>query len=267
MRLSLLSFNTLGTPVFAPYITRRYRKIAQLVTEGDYDIVCLQEVFTYYHFFLFQKALKKFPYAIYQKNTFGPKGGLVIFSKIPLTDPKFHSFSYPDKAFVPLYTKLAQQGILSAELKDKRLRIVTTHFSSDTVHDLSPANKLYTLIHSQSRQTAEFVNSIANVESLILAGDFNIGKYSKLYREFVTSTKVVDVFGKDDVPTYLPDRVSYFYRSPAGRPDNIYIKSARKNIKILKTGYAFTQLETLSNNKKSYLSDHIALHCILEVNE
>jgi endonuclease/exonuclease/phosphatase family metal-dependent hydrolase len=266
-KISLLSFNTLGTPFFAPYITRRYRKIAQHIADGDFDIVCLQEIFTYYHFSLFQKTLKEFPYTIFQKNPFGPRGGLVIFSKIPLTDPKFRSFSYPKNAFVPLYTKLAQQGILSAEIKELSLRIATTHFSSDTVHELTPANKLYNLIHSQSLQAAEFVNSTKNSESLILAGDFNIAKQSLLYKEFVTSTKVVDTFGKDTTPTYLPDRVSYFYRSPAGRPDNIYIKSSRRNIKILKTGYEFTKLEKFSNNKESYLSDHIGLHCILEVNK
>src|SRR6266404_5089093 len=151
-RLSILSFNTLGTPFFAPYITKRYRKTAEIINNGDFDIVCLQEVFTYYHFFLFQKKLKQYPYAVYQKNPFGPRGGLAIFSKIPLIDPKFRSFSYPEKTFVPLYTKLAQQGILSAEIKELSLRIATTHFSSDTVHELTPANKLYNLIHSQSQQ-------------------------------------------------------------------------------------------------------------------
>src|SRR5258708_24652377 len=169
------------------------------------------------------------------KNPFGPRCGIVIFSKIPLVNPKFISYSYPKKVFVPLYTKLAQQGILSAEFKNLSLRIATTHLSSDNVHDLKPKNKLYNLIHTQSQQAVVFANKYSKNESLILAGDFNIAKDSILYQELLENAKVIDVFAREDTPSYFPDRVSYFYRAPADRCDFIFYKSQKNKINVLST--------------------------------
>lgn len=267
-KLSLLTFNTLGTPFFAPNISKRYRRTAHLINSGDYDIVCLQEIFTYYHFYLFKTILTNFPYAVYQKNPFGPRGGLVIFSKYKLVNPQFKSYSYPQNTYVPLYTKIAQQGILKAEIEQTNIRIITTHLSSDNTHELTTENKLYNLIKSQSQEIADVINKyVADKKSLIIAGDFNIAKRSSLYTNFLKSTQVSDVFEKDEIPTYYPDRVSYFYQSPKSRCDFIFVKSAHKNFKILKTDAAFVEEEMLSNGKKSFLSDHIGLHCILEVNK
>lgn len=267
-KLSLLTFNTLGTPVFAPKISNRYRRAAHLMNIGDYDIICLQEIFTYYHLFVFKTILRNFPYVVYQKNPFGPRGGLVIFSKFKLVKPDFVSFSYPEKTHVPVYTKLAQQGILSAEIKDSNLRILTTHLSSDNTHELTPENLLYPLIKNQSEEVARVANKFSqNNASIILAGDFNIAKHSQLYTALLHNTKLTDVFEKDEIPTYYPDRVSYFYRSPQSRCDFIFVTSAHKNIKIRATDTAFVEKESLSNGQKSFLSDHIGLHCILEVNK
>src|SRR6266567_3668477 len=130
-KLSLLTFNTLGTPFFAPDISKRYRRIAHLINTGDYDVVCLQEIFTYYHLYIFRNILNQFPYVVYQKNPLGPRGGLVIFSKFKLVNPRFITFSYPQNTYVPVYTKIAQQGMLSAEIDQTSLRIITTHLASD----------------------------------------------------------------------------------------------------------------------------------------
>jgi endonuclease/exonuclease/phosphatase family metal-dependent hydrolase len=267
-KLSLLTFNTLGTPLFAPYITKRYRKTAQLINESDADIVFLQEIFTYYHFYLFQKKLTKFPYAIYQKNFYGPLGGLVIFSKIPLTDPAFKTFSFPKKAVVPWYTRVMRHGILSAKVKNVPVRVATTHLSSDNVHDLTPKNTLYNLIKSQSEETAAWVNQYSSQEeSLVLAGDFNIAKNSQLYQDLLVAAKITDAYAKADTPTYFPDRVSYFYQAPKDRCDFIFYKNGKKKLKIQTTDHQFVERELLSNGDLSYLSDHIGLHCILEVNK
>ena len=267
-KLSLLTFNTLGTPFFAPDISKRYRRASHLINIADFDIVCLQEIFTYYHLYIFKTILTSFPYVVYQKNPFGPRGGSVIFSKYKLIHPQFVSFPYPKDAYVPVYTKIAQQGVLSAEIENTSIRVITTHLSSDTTHDLKPGNKLYELIKAQSEQVAAVVNtSILEKKSIILAGDFNIAKHSELYNSFLKSTNVADVFEKDEIPTYYPDRVSYFYQSPPSRCDFIFVRSAHSNFKVLKTDIAFMEKENLSGGKKSFLSDHIGLHCILEVNE
>jgi endonuclease/exonuclease/phosphatase family metal-dependent hydrolase len=267
-KLSIVTLNTLGTPFFAPDITKRYKKIANLISNENYDIVCLQEIFTYYHLFIFKNILKKFPFVAFQKNLFGPRGGLVIFSKQKLINTHFFTFSYPKGASVPFYVWLARQGIFSAEIEGTSLKIITTHLSSDETSYLTPQNKLYSLIKNELQETATLVNSgREKSHSLIITGDFNIAKNNGLYKQFMRDTKVIDVFEKKESPTYNPDRLPYFYNAPKSRIDYIFIKTTNKKIKVLNMDTVFSEQEKLSNGKKSFLSDHIGLHCILEVND
>jgi endonuclease/exonuclease/phosphatase family metal-dependent hydrolase len=267
-KFSLLTFNTLGTPFFAPDILKRDNKIAELLNNASSDVICLQEIFTYVQFFIFKKKLTRYRYCVYQKNPFGPRGGLVIFSKHPLSDKTVYTYSYPKDAPVPFYTSLAQPGMLSAICQPFGIRVVTTHLSSDNVHDLTPVNRLYPLIQSQSQEAATQINQLKKKsEPVIVAGDFNIAKGSALYKAFLQKTEFSDAYADEVSPTYDPQRVKFFYRAPADRCDFIFIDKRRKNIKIDTLSYAMSKQETLSNSKKSYLSDHIALHCILEVNK
>jgi endonuclease/exonuclease/phosphatase family metal-dependent hydrolase len=265
--LSVLTFNTLGTTFFAPDILKRDNKIAEIINNTGYDVVCLQEIFTYIQLFIFKRKLKKYPYCFYVKNPLGPRGGLVIFSKHSLSQKSISSYSQPKNAFVPFYVNLAQPSILSAIIDPFEIRIVTTHLSSDNEHNLTPKNKLYKLIKSQSEEAAEVVNHYTkNNESVIVAGDFNIAKNSELYNNFLKKTKLTDIYAKEEQPTYDPDRVDFFYRSPADRCDFIFTSSNNKKMIPTLLSYALTEQLTLPNGKKSYLSDHIGLYCTFRVN-
>jgi len=264
--LSILTFNTLGTTFFAPDILKRDNKIAEIINKSDYDIVCLQEIFTYIQLFIFLKKLKTYPYCLYVKNPLGPRGGLVIFSKHLLSQKEIFSYSHPKDASVPFYVGLAQPSILSAVVDPFEIRIVTTHLSSDNEHNLTPKNRLYKLIKSQSEEAAEIVNRYTkNNDSVIVAGDFNIAKNSELYNNFLDKTKLVDIYAKEEQPTYDPNRVDFFYRSPADRCDFIFIASGKHTLQPSLLSYGLVEEEMLSNNKKSYLSDHIGLYCILKM--
>jgi len=265
---SVHTFNTLGTPFFAPDITKRIQKIGELINSGDYDIVCLQEVFTYYQLLLFKMKLTSYPYIYYQKNLFGPRGGLVIFSKHQLRDKKIFTYSYPADGYIPFYTRLTQPSILSAFVVPYNIKIVTTHLSSDNVHKLSPKSRIYKLIKSQTEEAAMYINRYTkNDESVIFMGDFNIEKGSEFYNQLVHKTKLKNVYDNQDQPLYETKRGKLFFRAPEQRGDYVFTKFLANTIRPYKTGYVFEQPELLSNNKKSYLSDHIGLHCILEVIE
>ena len=267
-QLSILTFNTFGTPLFAPDITKRYHYIAREINNGPYDVVCLQELFSYYNFYLFKKRLKKFPYVSYHKNILGPRGGLAIFSKYPLTQQEFLKYSFPGGAAVPFYTKIAQPGLLSCTIKDFSLRIGTTHLSSDLVHKLTPKDKLYKLIKSQSQEAAAQVNRYAEkFDTTLLMGDFNIAKHSELYTSFLAQTQTKDLFANDELKTYYRDRFNYIYTAyNSERIDYMFLKTATNKLKITKTEHVLREPVTFADGKKSYLSDHIGLHCILRVN-
>ncbi|HSX10011.1 MAG TPA: endonuclease/exonuclease/phosphatase family protein [Candidatus Saccharimonadales bacterium] len=266
--LSLLTLNTLGTPFFAPDITKRYKKIAELINEENYDIVCLQELFSYYHLLIFRKYLKNFPYVAFCPNPLGPRGGLVIFSKTKLTDTNFFTYSFPKEASVPFYAPISQPGMLISKCRDYQINIATTHLSSDIEHDLTPKNRLYALIKNQLEECANVVKRYAkNNDSFILAGDFNIAKESQLYKNFKSETSLEDIFISKNKPTYDPTRIKYFYKAKEGICDYVWLKTVTKQVAVAKTSYAFEDQYILSNHKKSFLSDHIGLLCTLSVNE
>jgi exonuclease III len=266
-KLSLLTFNTLGVPFFAPDITKRYKKIAQLINDSDYDIVCLQELFSYYHLFLFKKNLKNFPYIAYQKNPLGPRGGLVIFSKLPLSKPNFHTYSIPKNARFPFHARFEKKGVLSSIIEPFSITISTTHLTSDDEHNLTPKNDYYSLIKSQSIEAANVFNNYAKSgQPIIMTGDFNIAKHSILYNEFLEATHANDIFEKDETATYYKERLGFYFKALASnRIDYIFYKA--KNVQILTIENVFVEEEAIGKRKKSYLSDHIGLHCILSVNE
>lgn len=265
--LSLLSFNTFGVPFFAPDLKKRYVALSEEIHKHTFDVLCLQELFSYYNVSFLKKLLPQFPYLIYAKSPVGPKGGLVLFSKYPLSQMEFIPFSYPQNAIVPFYARIAQHGVLSAVLTDFNLRIATTHLSSDTEHKLTAKDRLYPLIKRQSEETAAIINNYSKTNSnIILTGDFNIAKQSELSRAFFKKTKFVDLFSQDKEPTYYPERFKYIYiGNDASSIDNFMINPSAK-ITIQSKKQVFGHEVFLSNGKKSYLSDHNGLHCILRFN-
>ncbi|MGI8419910.1 MAG: endonuclease/exonuclease/phosphatase family protein [Candidatus Levyibacteriota bacterium] len=268
-QLSLLTLNTFGVPFFAPDITKRYKYIAQEINHGSYDIVCLQELFSYYNFYLFKKRLSSFPYVAYHKNILGPRGGLAIFSKYQLSEQEFFTYTHPANATIPFYTKIAQNGMLSATVKDFALKLCTTHLSSDLEHDLTSKNKLYKLIRSQSEEAARQMNKYSQKSpAVIVMGDFNIGKYSELYKSFLSTTQAKDIFAKEEAVTYYFNRFKYLYTAHTSTViDYMFLKTVSKKLTITKNAQVLTEPVRFAGGKKSYLSDHNGLHCILQVNK
>lgn len=263
MRLNLITFNTLGTPFFAPNIAARYKKTAEIIKNNDVDVVCLQEIFSHYNRYLFDRELKSFPYRIYKTFPLGVYGGLAVYSKVPLTFEKFFVYSHPKEVFIPVYTRLAHNGILVSKFKDIPLTLAVTHLTSDNVHDLTPKNRFYTLIKSQLNEAAAEFNKLAEDNNVLLVGDFNTKKDSQLYNEFVKTTDAQDLFAHDNRPTYTPDRVKYPFPTHAhSRIDYMFYKGKHK-LKTGNSGLVFADIVEFSKNKKGYLSDHIGLKTTL----
>src|SRR5258706_706466 len=162
MKFSLLNFNTLGTPFFAPDLTLRYKKLSELLNEDRPDIICLQEVVTYYHLNLLKKYLD-YPYFSYKKFLPGPAGGLVIVSKLPVENIAYKNFaahgSFKNRSY---YSKFVQNGLLVCTMKDIPLLIANTHTVTDFEFDWSPENQLYQYVESQVEQIAREVNLLAD---------------------------------------------------------------------------------------------------------
>ena len=261
MKFSLISLNTLGTPFFAPRITKRYKKIASLLNTSNATVICLQEIPTYYHLSLFRRALTNYPHVCYQKFLYGPKGGLVIFSKLPLENCAFHEFNTLGKLTnIAFYTRLLRNGILSCQIKDTKTTILTTHLLCDFHFEKAPGNKLYPIVQKQVEDVIDRVKELEKKGQLFLCGDFNIKKHSLLYKQILKETKVTDVFADRDKATYAPSRVPYkFFVAKDAQIDYLFYSGSKRNITLTKKDFVLEKEEKLTNGKPSFLSDHIGL--------
>lgn len=259
MRLKLLTYNTLGTPFFAPDIAKRYKKITELLNQSDIDVVCFQEIFSHYNRYWMDKGLTNFPYRIYKPFTLGLSGGLAIYSKLPIELQTYYRYTYAKNIHVPPYTLLARSGILVGKFKNIPLTLATTHLASDTVHTVTPKNRLFPLINTQADQAADMVNSLAQKGNVLIAGDFNVNSETEIYQTFLKKTKAKDLFQGDQTPSYAFDRIPYIYPAKTSKRIDFIFYKGKMKIKTEKPELMFADKVDFQNSKASYLSDHTAL--------
>jgi sphingomyelin phosphodiesterase 2 len=80
--LTVASLNTRGIPLTGSQLAERYAVIGGGFDAGDADVVCCQEVLTYWHLRLLVRRMRSFRRVSYRPGPFGPDGGLVTFSRI-----------------------------------------------------------------------------------------------------------------------------------------------------------------------------------------
>jgi len=268
MKISLLDFNTFGTPVFARDIAERYKKTAEIIDESQIDVVCLQEVSTYYHFSLLKKYIQNYPYIYKKSYIYGPKGGLVILSKMPLENITYRSFtSLGSLINLSFYTHLIKNGILMAKVKNHPLYIMNTHLVTDWEFEWSPQNHYYATVQTQVREVIKQVNLLTKRgQSVLLMGDFNMKKHSRLYEELLQQTSMSDVFKSETFPTYHCDRLDYKFKGlTSERIDFLFLKEEKTKMHVKSRGHLFEEKLKLADGKISYLSDHIGLRAEVEV--
>ncbi len=256
---SLLSFNTLGTPFFAPLITDRYKKATEFLEASGIDVLCFQEVTTYYHLHLLKKQLKSYPYIAYKKFYFGPKGGVVIFSKLPLESIRYEKFS--ELGSLTTYTRYLRNGVLSCRLKNFPIRVLNTHLISDFEYKASSKNPYYIYLKKQTQEASVLMARFAQTgDTIITAGDFNLTKEDPAYKDLLKYTKAKDVFASFDFPTYYNDRYNWkFQASQSVRIDYIFLLDKYDRISVKSLDHAFTDKVKIAPNTNDYLSDHIGL--------
>lgn len=263
----IVSFNVFGAPFqpqkiirsfFRNKVRRRFEKIAQELEKGEYDLLCFQEVLTYPHFLFLRKHLPSFPYVAYERSLYGPKGGLVIFTKIPFEKVEYIKFRksgvYWNKSITG---PLTRKGMLLMKVAKEPMWLINTHLTQNSDWNWNASNRFAKFLVLQLEQCADTVKTLSAIgNKIFLAGDFNLSKDSALYRDFVKDANLVDVFAKDNFPTTHPEF------APKGRKlERIdYMFTTKKNeLKIIQKKYLFTDPIEMSGGKKSYLSDHIAL--------
>jgi hypothetical protein len=161
--LTVASLNTRGIPLTGSQLAERYAAIGAGFDAGDADVVCCQEVLTYWHLRLLVRRMRSFRRVSYWPGPFGPYGGLVTFSRRPVSGTAFRRFGRPPRSpGVPRASRLQARlkGALVTRLARPELCVINTHPVANYDGDWSEANRFYPLHRAQfgvlARDTSPF---------------------------------------------------------------------------------------------------------------
>jgi hypothetical protein len=248
--VTIVSLNTRGIPLTGSQLAERYGAIGAGFDGGDADVICCQEVLTYWHLRLLVRGMRSFRRVSYRPGPFGPYGGLVTFSRRPVSGTAFRRFGRPPRApGVPTASRLQARlkGALVTRLAQPELCVINTHPVANYDGDWSEANRFYPLHRAELAVLAWVVNEAG--PRAVVCGDFNVSRESSLFGDFMTDTGLADAFGGECPATF---RAEYL---PAGaKPHCIDFILTAGEVTAESAALVFAEKEPLG-----YVSDHIGL--------
>jgi sphingomyelin phosphodiesterase 2 len=253
--LTIASLNTRGIPLTGSQLAERYAAIGAGFDAGDADVVCCQEAFTYWHLRLLVRRMRSFRQVSYRPAPAGPAGGLVTFSRRPVSGTAFRRFGRPHRApGVPRASRSQARlkGALVTRLARPELCVINTHPVANHDGDWSAANRFYPLHRAQFAVLAHVVNEAG--PRAVVCGDFNIARESPLFGDFTAATGLADAFGGACPPTF---RAEYL---PAGAtPHCIDFILTAGEVTVESAELVFAE----KKEPLGYVSDHIGLRARL----
>jgi endonuclease/exonuclease/phosphatase family metal-dependent hydrolase len=257
-RLSVASLNTRGIPIRGSHLASRYAAIGTEFEAGRADVVCFQEVLTYWHLRLLAPRMPSFRHVSYRPSALGPAGGLVTFSRLPVSGTDYQGFGTPPD--VPGISRLIlfrarRKGALMTRLAHPGPCIINTHPVANWDGDWSRASRFYPLHRAQLVTLTRIVRNIRGLA--VVCGDFNVDRDSSLFGDFIAETGLADAFEGKCPPTF---RAEYL---PAGKmPHCIDFILTAAGVKAESVGLLLTGKVALPGGP-GYASDHIGLHADL----
>jgi endonuclease/exonuclease/phosphatase family metal-dependent hydrolase len=202
---SLLSLNTFGLPFFLGW--ERLRRITRELDRSSYDVVCLQEIQQNGYMTTLQHGLPSFPNQVSEKHIYAPKGGLAVFSRLPVAEHRFEV--YQDRGIwisISISDWALYKGILSVGFDVEGLKIVVllSHMHANYAGQWQLANPMAKTQLSQVQQLNRAIHAISEDTLVITCGDLNFPKNSFLYEELIGEDYLFDPLANDPRPTYRP---------------------------------------------------------------
>ncbi len=254
--LTIASLNTRGIPLTGSQLAARYAAIGSGFEAGDADVVCCQEVFTYWHLRLLARQMRSFRQVSYRPGPAGPAGALVTFSRRAVAGTGFRRFGRPPQA--PGLPRTARfqarmKGALVTRLGHPELSVINTHPVANHDGDWSEANRYYPLHRAELAVLAEVVSEAG--PRAVVCGDFNISRESSVFGAFIAATGLADAFAGACPATF---RAEYL---PAGATTHCidFILTAGE-VTADAAALVFAAKEPLG-----YVSDHIGLRARLSL--
>lgn len=266
--LGLLRISIYGVKVFefTPFLEERFKMALQNLNSFDFDIICLQEVYSRKDAKLIHDTLtSKYPYNVFYhaEKKWKWSSGLVVLSRYPIPYADFKKYeksTLDERLFV-------DKGFLETEiqLQKHKVHLINCHTTAGGYfyHPEHPhTNKIREQqIHQMIRRAHERENDVS-----IISGDLNAGpKVSKNNFEIFKFYQYRDIFNYQeghitwDIENPL-NKQSFHATSPNQRIDHILYKPMN-NIEVShgESKILFQEPVVEVKSEKITASDHYAV--------
>jgi endonuclease/exonuclease/phosphatase family metal-dependent hydrolase len=243
-------------------LPERARELGQRLDDSSIDVLNVQEVFDRGYFRVLRDHLRSYPHVAYRPGLYGPAGGLVTFSRLPLRRPTYRSYLGANPAQGNLRFRLRQvvtsalKGALSVDLEQAPVTIVNTHLTANRDGDWSAGNRHFELHRRQLRRLNQVLHRRRLTELTVVTGDYNIASDSLHYPSIVDNGSRRDPFAGTNPTTFhgvfLPPG------APPHRIDYLLLVGDERRYPVLTAKTLFPAPVTV-NGAELYLSDHIGL--------
>jgi Endonuclease/Exonuclease/phosphatase family len=257
----LASLNTRGIPVTGSRLAQRYAAIGAWFEAGDAGVVCLQEVFSYWHLRMLARRMPSFRQVSYRRSAAGPAGGLVTFSRGPASSVRYTGFGVPPKAAglsAPYRLWDGFKGALVARLAESGLAVVNVHPVPNRDGDWSPSGRFYPWHQAQLAALRGVVQQTPG--PVVVCGDFNVTRDCALFAGFTAETGLSDVFEGGCPPTFRAE-----YLAAGKVPSCIDFILAGEGVRAEAATVLFADPAELPGGP-GYVSDHLGLSARLRIN-
>jgi sphingomyelin phosphodiesterase 2 len=257
-RVAVVSLNTRGIPPVGSRLAGRYGAIGAALDTGDTDVACFQEVFTWWHLRLLTRRLRSFRHVCFRPSAAGPAGGLVTFSRLPVSGTAYHGFGSPPATpgisrAIRLEARL--RGALVTRLAHPGLCVISTHPAANRDGDWSQENRFYPLHRAQLAALARVVRGAG--APAVVCGDFNVDRDSLLFGEFVTEAGLADAFNGSCPATFHAE-----YLPSGATPHCIDFILTTDGVRAEAATVVFADKQPLPGGP-GYVSDHLGLRASL----
>jgi hypothetical protein len=202
---SLLSLNTFGIPFYLSW--GRLRRLTRQLERFSVTAICLQEIQQNAYTQLIQRCLTSYPHAVYEPHLYAPKGGLAIFSRLPLIDKGFEVYADRGSWYSISYSDWAlYKGIQCAcfNIAGMPVTVLHTHMNANYAGVWQQSNRLSRILYHQVKQLNQAIRSFPEESLIVLCGDFNFPRNSFLYEELIAVNNLIDPLLSDERPSYRP---------------------------------------------------------------
>lgn len=227
--MQIVSFNTFGLPNYMSW--QRIADICAELEKSGADVLCLQEIQQKSYLRQLQAHLPAHPHLSYGAEGHVPMGNLVTASSLAASRIEFSLFPNRGKLLSAGFADwLSYKGVLITEycFSGQKVVVMNTHTNASYLARWDPESPISLIQRDQVAFLAELGRSQPVDAFVVICGDFNFPRGTKMYDEMIEKSGFFDPLADDPRPTYQP--VSFlkktwslpldffFCRQPVGKP-------------------------------------------------